>query len=88
MGGVVTKEKAISCAQYLDLVYSQTKTLYELIHQAPHPSMDPAKPPIETPVDGVVSSIQTPSTTKPSKQPHASTTTPSSLMVSTEVNSI
>jgi hypothetical protein len=24
MGGVVTEEKAISCAQYLDLIYSQT----------------------------------------------------------------
>jgi hypothetical protein len=38
MGGVVTKEHAISCAQYLDLVYSQTGTLYDLLPDAPHPS--------------------------------------------------
>ena len=54
MGGVVTKEKDIIHAQYMDLVYSQYGTLYDLIAQAPHPSMDPTKPPIETHVDGVV----------------------------------
>jgi hypothetical protein len=37
MGGVVTEEHAISHAQYLDLVYSQTGTLYDLIPNAPHP---------------------------------------------------
>ena len=35
MGGAVTEEKAISCMQYLDLVYSQSGTLYDLIPQAP-----------------------------------------------------
>jgi hypothetical protein len=34
MGGVVTEEEAISRAQYLDLVYSQSGTLYELIPNA------------------------------------------------------
>jgi len=38
MGGVVTEEQAISRAQYLDLVYSQTGTLYDLLPNAPHPS--------------------------------------------------
>jgi hypothetical protein len=38
MGGVVTEEKAISRAQYLDLVYSQMGTLYDLLPDAPHPS--------------------------------------------------
>jgi hypothetical protein len=38
MGGVVTEEQAISRAQYLDLVYSQTSTLYELLPDAPRPS--------------------------------------------------
>jgi hypothetical protein len=38
MGGVVTEEQAISRAQYLDLVYSQTGTLYDLLPDAPHPS--------------------------------------------------
>ena len=58
MGGVVTEERAISRAQYLDLVYSQSNTLYDLILQAPRPSTDLAKPPAETLVDGVVGSIQ------------------------------
>ena len=31
MGGVVTKEQYISCAQYLELVYSQPETLYDII---------------------------------------------------------
>jgi hypothetical protein len=38
MGGVVTEEQAISRAQYLDLVYSQTGTLYDLLPDAPRPS--------------------------------------------------
>ena len=42
MGGVVTKEKAISHAQYLYLVYSQSKTLSYLIPQSPLPSTNPA----------------------------------------------
>ena len=57
MGDVVTKEQAISRGQYLDLVYSQSGTIYDLIPQAPHPSTDPTKPPTEVLVDGVVSLI-------------------------------
>jgi hypothetical protein len=38
MGGVVTEEQTINCAQYLDLVYSQTGTLYDLLPDLPHPS--------------------------------------------------
>ena len=37
MGGVVTEEQAISRAQYLDLVYSQTRTLYDLLPDLPRP---------------------------------------------------
>jgi hypothetical protein len=37
MGGVVTEEEAIARAQYLDLVYSQSGTLYELIPNATVP---------------------------------------------------
>jgi hypothetical protein len=40
MGGVVTEEQTISHAQYLDLVYSQASTLYDLILDAPRPSMN------------------------------------------------
>jgi hypothetical protein len=56
MGGVVTKEQAISHAQYLDLVYSQTYTLYDLIPDAPRPSTNPTPtPPIASHVvDGMI----------------------------------
>ena len=88
MGGAVTEEQAINLAQYLDLVYSQSRTLYDLIPQAPCPNTDPTNPPTETHVDGVVGSIQPPSAAKPSKQHSTSTTTPSSPMVSSQVNAI
>jgi hypothetical protein len=46
MGGVFTEEQVISHAQYLDLIYSQTGTLYDLIPDAPRPSTNPTpKPP-------------------------------------------
>ena len=77
MGGAITEEQAISQAQYLDLVYSQYGTLYDLIPQAPRPSTDPAKPLVEVPVDGIVGSIQSPSVAKPAKQPQIATPTPS-----------
>jgi hypothetical protein len=38
MGGVVTEEQAISRAQYLDFVYSQTRTLYDLLPDLPRPN--------------------------------------------------
>ena len=68
IGGVFIEEQDISQAQYLDLVYSQSGTLYDLIPQAPRPSTEPAKPPAEVPVDGIVGSIQSPSAAKPTKQ--------------------
>ena len=57
MGSAITEEQTISQAQYLDLFYSQSGTLYDLIPQAPGPSTDPAKPPVEVPIDGIVGSI-------------------------------
>jgi hypothetical protein len=70
MGGVVTEEKAIAHAQYLDLVYSQSGTLYDLILQAPHPSTNPSTPPSTKShvVDGVVGFVTQESTSKPSGQ--------------------
>ena len=88
MGGSVIEEQAIIRAQYMDLVYSQSGTLYDLIPQYPRPSTDPTKPPAEVPVDGIVGSIQSPSAAKPTKQPHTATPTPSTPKVSTKVNSI
>ena len=57
MDDAITEGHAIIQDQYLDLVYSQSRTLYDLITHAPHPSTDPAKPPIELLVDHVVGSI-------------------------------
>ena len=88
MGGVVTEEQDISRAQYLDLVYSQFKNLYDLIPQAPRASTDPTKPPAKTPVDGIIGSVQPSSTAKLSKQPNAHVTTPSTPTISTKLNVI
>jgi hypothetical protein len=59
MGGVVTKEQAISHAQYIDLVYSQMETLYDLIPNAPCPSKNPTTTPPTTShvVDGVINTF-------------------------------
>jgi hypothetical protein len=60
MGGVVTEEQAIARAQYMDLVYSQSGTLYDIIPQASRASNDT---PSVTPsaktgsVDGVIGSV-------------------------------
>jgi hypothetical protein len=46
MGGVIIKYHVISHAQYLDLVYSQMKILYDLILDAPCPSTNPTPTPL------------------------------------------
>jgi hypothetical protein len=58
MGGVVTEEQAISRAQYLDLVYSQTRTLYNLLPDLPHPntSSTSTTPAASHAADGVIGS--------------------------------
>ena len=58
MGGVVTEEQAINRAQYLDLMYSQSGTLYDLIMNAPSPTNDPLRPIMEPLVDGLVDFVQ------------------------------
>ena len=58
MGGVVTKEKAISRVQYLDLVYSQSGTLYDLIPHAPQPTTNPSRNATKPPVDGILGSFK------------------------------
>ena len=67
MGGSVTEEHAISWSQYLDLYYSQFRTLYNIISNAPRPITNPTNPPAETPVDGFVGTIQPSSTAKTTK---------------------
>jgi hypothetical protein len=79
MGGVVTEEEAITRAQYLDLVYSQSSTLYELIPNTTHPTNDPSKPSSASHADGVIGSIKTQSTTQSTRmiQRPSLTTAPS-----------
>jgi hypothetical protein len=61
MGGVVTEEHAISCAQYLDLVYSQMGTLYDLLHELPHlgTSNTSTAPATSHAADGVIGTAHT-----------------------------
>lgn len=55
MGACVTEEQAIARAQYLDLVYSQSGTLYDYLPDAPRPGTSKAPP---TPsVDGIIGSV-------------------------------
>jgi hypothetical protein len=79
MGGVVTEEEAIARAQYLDLVYSQSGTLYELIPNATRATNDPSKPSTASHADGVIGSVKTQSTTQSTGtiQRPASTAAPS-----------
>jgi hypothetical protein len=73
MGGVVTEEQAISRAQYLDLVYSQTGTLYDLLPDLPRPgtSTTSTAPAASHAADGVIGSTH-------SHSHSVSTTTPKS----------
>jgi hypothetical protein len=69
MGGVVTEEQAISRAQYLDLVYSQTGTLYDLLPDLPRPSTSTTSttPAASHAADGVIGTFQA--------QPHSASST-------------
>jgi hypothetical protein len=99
MGGVVTEEKMISRSYYLDLVYSQMGTLYDLIPDAPHPSTNtiPTPPVASHAVDSVIATfhVETQSThashTNPkctdSNAQNAATPTPS-IDKTVEVNSV
>jgi hypothetical protein len=73
MGGVVTEEKVISRAQYLDIIYSQTGTLYDLIPDAPRPSTNPTPTPPTTShaADGVIGTFHV-----EAQSTHASHTNP------------
>ena len=98
MGGTITEEQAISYIQYLDLFYSQSGTLYDLIPHAPRPTTNPSIPAAEPPADGILGSVQTQTATKYSKkqnqtatlsnQPALSTKPPPSPVASAKVNTI
>ena len=59
MGVAITKEQAISRAQYLNLVYSQFGTLYEPIPNVPRPTNNPSTPSLEPHANGMIDSIKT-----------------------------
>jgi hypothetical protein len=95
MGGVVTEEEAIARAQYLDLVYSQSGTLYELIPNATRATNDPSKPSSTSHTDGVIGSVKTQSTSQstgtiqqPASTSSPSSTTPSSTPPQTQVSEV
>ena len=65
--------------QYLDLVYSQSGTLYDLIPHAPRPTTDPSRPTAEPPIDGILGSIQTQMVEKYSKKKNQTITASAQL---------
>jgi hypothetical protein len=71
MGGVVTEEQAISRAQYLDLVYSQTGTLYDLLPELPRPNASITSTTLAASHadDGVIGTAQAQSHSTPSINP-------------------
>lgn len=75
MGGVATKEEAIARAQYSDLVYSQSGTLYELIPNATYATNDPSKPSSTSHADGVIGSVKTQSPSQSTRTIQRSTPT-------------
>jgi hypothetical protein len=75
MGGVVTKEQAISRAQYLDLVYLQTGTLYDLLPELPRPgtSSTSTTPAASHAANGVIGTTQVQSHSISSSNPKSTT---------------
>jgi hypothetical protein len=59
MGGTVTEEQAITRAQYLDLVYSQSGTLYDLLLNVARANTDPSTLSSSSHADGVIGSVKT-----------------------------
>ena len=57
MSGAVTEEDVIRRDQHLDLVYSQSGTLYDIIPQPPRPSNDKSQPAPGPHVDGVIGHV-------------------------------
>jgi hypothetical protein len=59
MGGVVTEEQAIARAQYLDLVYSESGTLYDFLPNAARANTDPSNPSSSSHANCVIGSAKT-----------------------------
>ena len=68
MSGAVTEEDIIRRARHLDLIYSQSGTLYDIIPQALRPSNEKPRTAPRPHVDGVIDSVSTSSITQVAKQ--------------------
>ena len=66
--GAVTEEDAIRRAQHLDLIYSQSGTLYDISPNAPQPSNDIPRMTPGPPADGVIGSVSTTSVSQVARQ--------------------
>jgi hypothetical protein len=62
MGGAVTEEETIARAQYLDLVYSQSGTLYDFLPNAARANTDTSKPSSSSHADDEIGSVKNQST--------------------------
>lgn len=76
MGGAVTEEQAKSHIHYLDLVYSQSGTLYDLIPNTHRPTNDASRPAMEPQYDGTIGSVSTPSSSTATDHKNSSTSSP------------
>ena len=65
---MTNEEEAILRAQQLDLIYSQSGILYEIIPEAPRPTHDAEKPKPRPHADGVVGSVNSPTVESLAKQ--------------------
>ena len=68
--GVTNEEEAILRAPQLDLVYSQSRILYEIIPEELRPTHDAKKPKPGPHANGVVGSVNSPTVESLSKQLH------------------
>jgi hypothetical protein len=64
MGGAVTKDETIAQAQYLDLLYSQSCTLYVFLLNVARANTNPSKPSSSSHVESVISSVKNHSTSQ------------------------
>ena len=67
---MTNEEEAILRDQQLDLIYSQSRILYEIILEEPRPIDDAEKPKPRPHADGVVGSINSPTIESLAKQLH------------------
>ena len=68
--GVTNEEEAILRAQYLDLIYSHSRILYEIIPDAPWPTHSVDKPKPGPHADSLVGSVKSPNVESFAKKLH------------------